>query len=201
MRLLTTRGRRLYFDEPIVRAKVSRIRFPRTCPVCGAPAIISTRISTHPRRRIWLPWAWDARPLATKGQQLADGDLKSFVVDVCPAHTMSDNAEWRARTLSSLVASIMAGISIFALIYAGADVWAGRAISPWVYSYAAVFAFSLLLAYISFRPSALESSFKIIGFDFELQYVWLMLSNSSYRELFVEENPHSTELVNWIVKA
>ena len=114
---------------------------------------------------------------------------------------MSDNAEWRARTLSSLVASIMVGISIFALIYAGADVWAGRPISPWVYSYVAVFAFSLLLAYISYRPSALESSFKIIGFDFEMQHVWLMLSSSSYRELFVEENPLSAELVNWIVKA
>ena len=184
-----------------MRAKINRIRFPRTCPVCGAPATISTRISAHPKRRVWLPSAWDARFLATKEQQSADADLKSFVVEVCPEHTMSDNAEWRARTLSSLVASIMVGISIFALIYAGADVWAGRPISPWVYSYVAVFAFSLLLAYISYRPSALESSFKIIGFDFEMQHVWLMLSSSSYRELFVEENPLSAELVNWIVKA
>ena len=144
---------------------------------------------------------WDASSLTAKERQSADGDLKSFVVDVCAEHTMADNAEWRARTLSSVVASILVSISIFAIIYAGADVWAGKPISPWIYSYVVVLVFSLLLAYISFRPSAIEASFKIIGFDFELQHVWLMLSNASYRDSFLKENPLSSELVNWIVKA
>ncbi|NHI87925.1 MAG: hypothetical protein EAX87_00295 [Candidatus Thorarchaeota archaeon] len=197
---MSTIRHRVYFDEPIVRAKISRIRFPKTCPVCGAPATTCTRISTHPRKKIWLHPASDAKFLATKEQQLANAETKSFLVDVCADHTISDNAEMRARTLSILVASLMVCISIFALIYAGADVWAGRPISPWIYSYAAIFLGSLFLAYISFRPSAFETAFKIIGFDFELQNVWIMLSNSSYRELFVEENPLSSELVNWVVK-
>ena len=183
-----------------MRAKISRIRFPKTCPVCGAPATTSTRISTHPRKKIWLHPASDAKYLATKEQELANAETKSFLVDVCADHTISDNAEMRARTLSTVVASLMVCISIFALIYAGADVWAGRPISPWIYSYVAIFVCSLFLAYISFRPSAFETSFKIIGFDFELQHVWIMLSSPSYRELFVEENPLSAELVNWVVK-
>jgi hypothetical protein len=200
MQLLSTIRYRVYFDEPIVRAKISRIRFPKTCPVCGAPATTSTRISTHPRSKIWHNPAWDARFLTAKEQQLTAAETKSFLVDVCADHTISDNAEMRARTLSTFVASLIACISIFALIYAGADVWAGRPISPWIYSYVVIFFSSLFLVYISFRPSAFETSFKIIGFDFELQYVWIMLSSPSYREQFVEENPLSAELVNWVVK-
>ena len=106
----------------------------------------------------------------------------------------------RVRGLSSIIASIVAGASFFALIYAGADWWAGRPVSPWVYSYLLILAFSFLFVYLSFRPSALEASFKIIGFDFELQHVWFELQNPTYRDTFMKENPMSAELVSWIVK-
>ena len=121
-------------------------------------------------------------------------------MDVCDEHTISDNAELRARGLSSIIASIVAGVSIFALIYAGADYWLGRPVSPWVFSYLLVLGLSLLFVYISFRPSALESSFRIIGFDFELQHVWLALNNPAYRNSFMSENQLDSELVTWIVK-
>lgn len=104
------------------------------------------------------------------------------------------------RGLSSIVASIVAGISIFALIYAGADYWVGRPVSPWVFSYLIILSLSLLFVYLAFRPSALEASFKIIGFDFDLQYVWFAMSNSMYRDQFVQENSLDAELVSWIVK-
>ncbi len=119
---------------------------------------------------------------------------------VCDDHSVSDNAELRVRGLSSIVASIVAGISIFALIYAGADYWVGRPVSPWVFSYLIILSLSLLFVYLAFRPSALEASFKIIGFDFDLQYVWFAMSNSIYRDQFIQENPLDAELVSWIVK-
>jgi hypothetical protein len=131
---------------------------------------------------------------------MTNAETKSFLVDVCEDHSVSDNAEMRVRGLSSIIASIVAGISIFALIYAGADYWGGRQVSPWVYSYLLIMSLSLLFVYVAFRPSALEASFRIIGFDFDLQYVWFAMSNSMYRSLFVKENPLDAELVSWIVK-
>jgi hypothetical protein len=129
-----------------------------------------------------------------------NAETKSFLVEVCEDHAVSDNAEMRVRALSSIVASIVAGASFFALLYAGSDYWAGRSVSPWVYSYLLILGLSLLFVYVSFRPSAIESSFKIIGFDFELQHVWFALRNPSYRDTFMRENSMSAELVSWIVK-
>ena len=197
---LTVTRSRQHFNEPIVRAKISRIRFPKTCPVCGAPATKTARISTNPGRKVWLRPSWDPKFNPWGKNQFGNAVTKSFLVDVCENHAMSDNAEMRVRGLSSIIASIVAAASFFALFYAGSDYWAGRAVSPWVYSYLLILVFSLFFVYISFRPSALESSFKIIGFDFELQHVWLAMSNPLYRDIFMKENPMAAELVSWIVK-
>lgn len=197
---LTSTRHLYYFDEPIVRVKVNRVRFPKTCPVCGAPATQTARISTNPGRKIWLRPYWDPKLNPWGKNHLTNAETKSFLIDVCEDHAISDNAEMRVRGLSSIIASIVAGASFFALIYAGADWWAGRPVSPWVYSYLLILAFSFLFVYLSFRPSALEASFKIIGFDFELQHVWFELQNPTYRDTFMKENPMSAELVSWIVK-
>lgn len=132
--------------------------------------------------------------------RLENADIKSFVVDVCEDHEMSDNAELKARGLSTLVASIIASVSIFALIYAGSDYWAGRPVSPWVYSYLLILCLSLIFGYLAFKPSALEASIRIIGFDFERQHVWLRLKNREYLKQLMTENPMAAELVTWIVK-
>ncbi|MHA1948869.1 MAG: hypothetical protein ACXAAO_06385 [Candidatus Thorarchaeota archaeon] len=113
---------------------------------------------------------------------------------------MSDNAEIKMRGLSTLAASIIASASIFALIYAGSDYWAGRSVSPWVYSYLLILSLSLIFGYLAFRPSALEASIKIIGFDFERQHVWIRLKNREYLKQLMTENPMAAELVTWIVK-
>jgi hypothetical protein len=129
-----------------------------------------------------------------------NAETKSFLVDVCEDHSVADGADMRIRGLSTLIASIVAGISIFALLYAGADYWAGRPVSPLAYTYLLILSLSLLFVYVAFRPSALEASFRIIGFDFELQHVWFAMSNPIYRHSFVQENPIAAELVTWIVK-
>lgn len=200
MKHLTSTRRRHYFDEPIVRTKVNRVRFPRKCPVCGNPASKTSRISTNPGRKVWLRPSFNPYFDPLSKNHLTNAESKIFLVDVCEDHLVSDNAELRMRSLSSIIASLVAGISIFALIYAGADYWAGRPVSPWVYSYLLILVLSLSFAYISFKPSALEASFRIIGFDFDLQYVWFALSNPEYRDLFLKENSHNAELVTWIVK-
>ena len=201
MYTLTSTRRRHYFDEPIVRAKVSRIRFPKNCPVCGSATSTTARISTNPGKKVWLRPGWDPKFDPMGKNQMANAETKSFIVDVCEEHSITDNAEMRMRGLSTLVASIIAAGSIFALFFAGADYWAGRPVSPWVYSYLLILSLSLLFVYVAFRPSALESSFRIIGFDFELQHVWLAMKNPAYRDLFLTENPIAAELVTWIVKA
>ena len=53
---------------------------------------------------------------------------------------------------------------------------------------------------MAFRPNVLESAVKIIGFDFDVQYVWFYLKNAEYRRRFIEENEMNAELVSWIVK-
>ncbi len=198
---LTTTRRRYYFDEPLVRAKVSRIRFPKSCPVCGHPTSKTARITINPRRKVWLQPGWDHGFNPWGKNQLADTESKSFLVEVCEDHSVADNAEMRARGLATLVASIVVAFSVLALIFTGADYWAGRPVSPWVYSYLLVLLLSGLFVYVAFCPSALEDSIRIIGFDFELQYVWLAMRNPIYRETFVNENPVDAELVKWIVKA
>ena len=200
MYTLTSTRRRHYFDEPIVRAKVSRIRFPKNCPVCGSATTKIARISTSPGRKVWLRPGWDPNFNPMGKNQLANAETKSFLVDVCEDHSISDNAEMRIRVLSTFVASVIGAVAIFALFFAGSDYWAGRPVSPWVYSYLLVLILSLVFVYVAFRPSALEASFRIIGFDFELQHVWLAMGNPTYRDLFMKENPIAAELVTWIIK-
>ncbi len=201
MYTLTSTRRRHYFDEPIVRAKVSRIRFPKNCPVCGGTSSTTSRISTNPGRKVWLRPGWDPMFNLMGKNQMTNAETKSFIVDVCEDHSITDNAEMRMRGLSIFVASIIAAGSIFALLFAGADYWAGRPVSPWVYSYLLILFLSLLFVYVTFRPSPLEASFRIIGFDFEFQHVWLAMSNPVYRDLFLKENLIDAELVTWIIKA
>ncbi|MFW9815687.1 MAG: hypothetical protein ACFFEW_07140 [Candidatus Thorarchaeota archaeon] len=197
--MLLLEKRRTYFAEPIVRAKVTRVRFPKTCPVCGAPATKYAGISSS-SRKVWLRPHWDPRFGVRRNRSVEDVSAKSFIVDVCEDHVMTDNAELKLRGLSTLIASIISGVSLIALIYAGSDYWLGRPVSPWVYSYLFILSLSLFLVYLAFKPSALESSIKIIGFDFERQYVWLRLKNHEYLDQLLAQNPMDTELVNWVVK-
>jgi len=127
-------------------------------------------------------------------------EKKSFQLQVCEEHQSADEGYWRMRGITSLILTIVASVSIFVIMFAGADLWAGRELSPWVGSYLLVLSASVLAGIIVFRPNALEASFNIIGFDFDVQYVWLKLKDPQYRNDFISANEMSAELVNWIVK-
>jgi len=196
-------GNKKVFDEPVVRVKINRIRFPRTCPVCGEPATNTTSITTRPQSKRWLRPHWDpgfyARDRKRLGLTMAE--KKSFLIQVCENHHATDEGQYRMRAITSFLLTVVASVSIFVIMLAGSDFWAGRAIGSWVYAYFLVLGASILVGVIAFRPNALESAVNIIGFDFDVQYVWLKIKDADYRNRFIAENEMNAELVNWVVKA
>ena len=195
-------GNKKVFNEPIVRAKINRIRFPKYCPVCGEPATTTTAISTRPQSKRWLRPQWDPGFLASDRKRLGLtlAEKKSFLVQVCENHHASDDGEARMRGITSFILTVVASVSIFVFMFAGADIWAGHGIRLWVQSYFWILGASILVGFIAFRPNPLEASVNIIGFDFDVQYVWFKLKDEHYRNRFIEENQMNAELVNWIVK-
>lgn len=190
-----------YFREPIIRARIGRVRFPSVCPVCGKPATSVCKISTAPNRQFWLRPAWDPTLRGPKKYGLPTQDTKTFLIEVCDDHNIADFAEGRFRSLSTIFASLMIGSIIFALMFAGAEFSATRHIAGWVPLYVGILAVSLILGYWSFRPNALETAIKIVGFDFDVQHVWLSIRNEDYRQKLLNENGMHAELVSWVIKA
>jgi len=195
-------GERKFFNNPIIRAKINRIRFPKSCPVCGRPATTTTWITTTPQKKRWLRPDWNPGFSPTRRNRfgLSPPEKKNFLIGVCDDHQISDDGVRKLRGLSIFFVTIVASTSIFVLMFAGSEFWAGNGIQLWVEEYFVVLIISIIIGYIAFRPNALESSVKIIGFDFDVQYVWLHLKNEEYRRKFLEENALSAELVTWIVK-
>jgi hypothetical protein len=147
-------------------------------------------------RARWSPGGFYQRTGAGKGPE-----PKSFLIEVCEDHKISDDAEMRMRGLTTCIATIMFGSTIFALMFAGSDVWAGQPIAGWVYPYMIFLALTVFFGYIAFRPNPVEAAVKIVGFDFEMQHVWLQVKRQDYLDALMKENEISTELVNWVVKA
>jgi hypothetical protein len=95
----------------------------------------------------------------------------------------------------------MFGSTVLAVMFAGSDIWAGQPIAGWVYPYMIFLLLTAIFGYIAFRPNPLESAIKIIGFDFEMQHVWLQVKRRDYLDALMKENGMATELVSWVVKA
>ena len=196
-----TRDRKI-FSEPLVRVKISRLRFPTSCPVCGEPTTTNTLISTSPKRKRYLRPHWDPAFSAQSRKQfgLSLPQKKTFLIPVCDDHELLDDGEWRLKGIVSLIVAVIASSSIFVLMFAGSDIWNGYGIRSWVSGYFLVLAISIIIGYLAFRPRLLERAVKIIGFDFDVQYVWFYLKDPEYRRKFIEMNEMNAELVSWIVK-
>ncbi|MFW9961176.1 MAG: hypothetical protein ACFFDV_09165 [Candidatus Thorarchaeota archaeon] len=194
---------RKYFNEPLVKTKISWLHFPRICPVCCSPSTSTTLISATPRSKQWLRPHWNPTFYASDRRRISlqPPASKSFLVHVCEEHHITDEGNFRMRGLSMLLAAILGGMSIFALIFTGYDLSSGRGIHPIAAIYIVALFLSLVFGYVAFRPTALEASVKIIGFDFDIQNVWFQFENPEYRMRFIEENQMGSEIVNWIVMA
>lgn len=196
-------GNKKVFNEPLVRVRISRLRFPKSCPVCGEPTTTTTLLTTSPNRKRYLRPHWDPAffPGSRKRLGLSLPQKKNFLIPVCDSHEILDNGEWRLKGIVSFIVAVIASSSIFVLMFAGSDIWNGYGLRPWVPGYFLVLAISIIIGYLVFRPNVLECAVKIIGFDFDVQYVWLYLNDSEYRRKFIVENQMNAELVSWIVKA
>ncbi len=196
-------GYRKYFDEPIVRARISRLRFPKTCPVCCAPSTSISTVSATPQNKQWLRPHWNPAFYARERRRigLPNPITKSFLVHVCEEHHITDDGDARMRCLAMLFAALLSGLSIFALIFVGSDLSSGRGIHPLAIAYLVGLSLSLTFGYVAFRPNALEASVRIIGFDFDFERVWLELKNAEYRRQFIMENQAISEIVNWVEMA
>ncbi|MGY5854673.1 MAG: hypothetical protein RTU92_13980 [Candidatus Thorarchaeota archaeon] len=195
--------RKTVFKEPIVRVKMEGVRFPSTCPVCGAPTTTTTRMTTYPNRKIWLRPGWDPAftPNARRRLGIANSASSTFRIPVCEDHIVSDQSDCRYRTLCTIGNGLIFAFALFALLTTGSDIWLGRRLSLWAPFVVVLVVFTLIVNYFAFRPRPLEAALKIVGFDHGVQYVWLAIKDSHYRETFLDENQMHAELVRWIIKA
>ncbi len=194
--------RKEFFKEPIVRVNATNIRFPKMCPVCGSSVTKTIRVSTIPGRKQWLRPYWNpmfsARTRRRTGISLPQA--QTFIVPVCEAHHYGDESEWRYRLVCFIIDGILLSTLFIALVNMGSNFWLGRVNPFWVYPVLGVFIIAMVLSYLVFKPNQFESTFRIVGFDADLQHVWLKLKNHEYRDVLLNENPMSSEIVSWIVR-
>ena len=195
---------KFYLEDPAVRIELSRVRFPKVCPVCGASASVLSRITLVTGGSSYLNRAWDPRYMPTLSRSarlsLPAPKLKVLPIYVCENHYHTDEGEDRYKSLCFIVDGLALAFFVFGLLFLGDSFYRGRPIPFWSMAFSAFFAFSLFLTWIAFRPNALQRSVQIIGFDPGFQNILLVFKNKSYRDLVIHDNPMSTELVSWIVK-
>ena len=195
--------RKLYFDEPIVRVDISRVRFPKVCPVCGSPATTTSCLTIVSGRPQYLRREWDPYfdPRVRRKQGIPQPNLKVLPIIVCADHYYTDEGEDRYKSLCLIADGFAMAFMFFGLLLLGDSISRGNSISPWVSVFAAIFALSLVATVIAFRSNSLARAVRIVGFDGGMQNVLLAFKSRTYREEFVKENPLNSELVSWVVKA
>jgi len=125
---------------------------------------------------------------------------QTFIVPVCDAHHYGAESEWRYRLVCLIIDGILLSMLYIAFVNVGSNFWLGRVNPFWVYPVLAIFVVAMVLSYLVFKPNQFESAFRIVGFDADLQHVWLKLKNHEYRDTLLNENPMSSELINWIIR-
>lgn len=193
---------KLYLDEPAVRLELSRVRFPKVCPVCGAPASVLSRITLSSRGQSYLNRTWD--PYYTSygriRAKLPQPKLRVIPIYVCEDHYHTDTGVERYKSCCFIVDGLAMAFFFFGLLFLGDAFHRGIPIPFWSMAFSAMFALSIFLTWIVFRPNALQRAVQILGFDPGLQNILLVFKDKSYRDMVIQENPMSTELVSWIVK-
>ena len=186
-----------YFEKPVVRVKISRVRFPKVCPVCGAPASILSRIILSSGGTKWdLSFRAHAIPM----KHFPQPKLRVLPIFVCEDHDYTDDGEERYKSFCIIINGFAMTFFVFGLFFLGDAFSRGRPLPFWSVAFSALFAASLFFAWITFRPNALQRAVKIVGFDSSMQNVLLAFKEKSYQETVIQENPMASELVSWIVK-
>lgn len=195
---------KVYLEDPAVRVELSRVRFPKVCPVCGAPASILSRITLSSSGSNYLNRRWDPRYTPSLSiparRSLPQPKLRVLPIYVCEDHYHTDEGVDRYRTCCFIVDGFAMAFFFFGLMFLGDSFYRGRPIPFWSVAFFVFFASTMLLTWVAFRPNALQRAVKIVGFDPGMQNILLVFKDKSYRETVIRDNPMATELVSWIVK-
>lgn len=191
------------FEEPIVRVDITRARFPKICPVCCNAATTVSRLTIVSGRPRFLRHSWDPynNPQIRRKHGLPQPNLKVLPIHVCDDHYYSDEGDDRYKSLCIIIDGFTMAFMFFALLFIGDSISRSRIVSPWAFVFAGLFILSMVLTAIAFQPTALAKAVKIVGFDSGMQNVLLAFDKPLYREEFVKQNPMSSELVSWVMKA
>ncbi|MHA1960874.1 MAG: hypothetical protein ACW99U_11610 [Candidatus Thorarchaeota archaeon] len=195
--------RKEYFDEPLVRANSSKVRFPKVCPVCNEHATSNTRVTIAPTKKQYLRPEWDPSfyPSARRRMRLGAMELKTFVVPVCSDHLYADESTCRPRVLCMVADGICLAGLLFALMTLGNLFWLGYQVTFIEFWPFMLFGLFMTMTFIAFRPNAFQTRFRIVGFDTRHDNVLFDFKNKEYREAFLKENPMTADLVNWVIRS
>jgi hypothetical protein len=191
--------RKEYFDEPLVKVDFLKARFPKTCPVCGAPAtkVARLKIAKAGKRLMQYPYG-PYVPIKLGSQQ---PEMKALPIQVCDEHTDPDAGTDRYQSLCLIVGGLLTAFVVFSLLIIGDRISRSRPIPFWAFLYIGLFGIALLLSKVAFSPNVLEKAVNIIGFDPGMQNVLLAFKRSDYREQFLDENQMNAELITWIMRS
>ena len=190
--------RKEYFDELLVKVDFRKARFPRTCPICGAPATRIVRMNITKAGKIPLRPSLDY--LSPKRQGIHPSELKILPIQVCENHSDPYAGTDRYQSLCIIVDGLLMAFVMFSYFVIGDSISRARPIPFWAFLYIGFFGIALLLTIVAFSPNALEKQVKIIGFDPGLQNVLIAFKRVDYREQFMNENQMCAELVSWIMR-
>ncbi|UCE09789.1 MAG: hypothetical protein JSW61_12570 [Candidatus Thorarchaeota archaeon] len=190
---------RIVFEEPIVRTHVGLTRFPDRCPICGLRATKKKRIDATPKEPPWAKPPTGRR--LTTIQRIRLG-LKpvTFIVPFCEEHVDIDSGRGRMRVAATYFFGLATSILIIAIMFVGSDLWLGRGVPFWAYPFLGIYALCFAAFVLTYRPSELESSVKVIGFDVNRDHVFLQFKDKTYTDEFLLLNKSNAELVSWIVR-
>jgi hypothetical protein len=195
--------KKVYFDEPVVRVETTKVRFPKTCPVCGNPAanIIQMRIASTGNKYLRRGMDSVYSPYVSRRPEPNFPETKVLPVLVCDDHADPDAGTDRYQTLCITVDGILVGFLVFGLLFIGDTISRGRSLTFWPFLSIGLFGIAMVMTRIAFQPNALARSVEIVGFDVGMRNVMIAFKNSEYRDEFLQENQMTAELVSWIMKA
>ncbi|MFW9802527.1 MAG: hypothetical protein ACFFFC_07745 [Candidatus Thorarchaeota archaeon] len=192
-------ARRETFKDPLVRVRISRVRFPKMCPVCGSETNGVTKVvTTHNNTKFLSRGAMAHYDRKLVGTPVPD--IKTFHVYVCEDHDLEDGGIMRLRAASTFYAALAVCMLVFAVMLIGNDLSHGRPLTVWTALFFTFVGATMTLVFVAFRPYGIETAFKIVGFDYDLRHVWLQLENPTYRNAMLQENAMDSELASWIVR-
>lgn len=191
-----------YFEEPVVRVELSKIQFPKLCPVCGVTASIPSRITLTSGKSESMSRSMNLRHSRhlRRIPQIPQPKMRVLRIFVCEGHYDTDEGEDRYKSFCFIIDGFAMAFFFFGLLFLGDAFSRGRPLPFWSVAFSVLFAVSLFFTWIAFRPKALQRAVQIVGFDSSMQNVLLAFKNKSYQEAVIQENPMASELISWIVK-